>query len=96
MDIMTVIMTAFPGQFTYKELLNFDIRELQFWSIRAQKTLLQSQLKMLLMSRAAMGESDSFNSIRNEIEMRIREMDIGREAIVKEAWSSIRETERIR
>ena len=67
-----------------------DLRDFSFWGRKAQKFLLQNQLKLLLASRAAFSESKDFNSMRGELEQRIRELEIGKEAVIQEAWDSFK------
>lgn len=93
---MSVIMTAFPGQFSYRELINLDFREFEFWGKKAQQILLQTQLKLLLTTRAAMAETDGFTMMKSSIESCLRELEVGKEKMVEEAWSSLKLTEKIK
>jgi hypothetical protein len=86
-----MIVSAFPGQFGYQELLNLDVRDIQFWGMRAQKKFLQDQLRMMISARATWMDQDKFKMAVDEIELLIRQITFGRKEVIKESWESLRQ-----
>ncbi|HOY09616.1 MAG TPA: hypothetical protein PLB05_06020 [Candidatus Omnitrophota bacterium] len=93
LDAIVAIVSAFPGQFTYREILNLDIRDLYFWAKHAKKKSLYDQMKMLVTMRAAVDPgTDNIKAMENEIKSKIRELDVGRDTIIRENWAALKKT----
>ena len=53
-------MTAFPGSFGYRELLNLDERDIVFWTQRAVRSILNRRLNDLVTARVGSGLDGKF------------------------------------
>lgn len=89
-DIIVVIVSAFPGQFGYKELINLDIRDTMFWYKEAQKKLVQDQIKRISACRMAMVKDNDYQNIISELERQLRELEMGKNKLIKSNWDSLK------
>lgn len=84
------IAAAFPGQFTYIELLNLDVRDLVIWWRKAQKYLIELQLKNIQAARMAMVDNSAYCEVISALEMEIDILHRGRDEIIKDNWNDLK------
>ena len=84
-------MAAFPGQFTYKELLNFDLREQYFWSKKAQTHLLEQRAQQIRASRLANADTANYNTEIQSIQRSLEILKKGMKQKIADDRAALRE-----
>lgn len=85
-----MIASAFPGQFSYQELLNLDVRDLRFWATEAQLVKVKDQMKRIQAARLAMVDGNVYGSVMDELESQVQELELGKDERVKANWESLK------
>jgi hypothetical protein len=91
---ITTIASAFPGQFSYVELLNLDVRDLTYWFKAAQKKILTNRIWAIHVARLAMAADKTFTNVVGDLEGQLREIDVGKNSLIKENWDDLKRMRR--
>ena len=85
-----MIAGAFPGLFTFVDLLNLDVRDFEFWSREAQRKVLNEKIEALRLSRMAWAETEF---VRDELAMyqaALAELDGTKPQRIEAAWEELK------
>lgn len=63
---------AYPGAFTYKDLVRLSKRDFEFWYEKATKSYIQQELRMINTFRIAQAENQQYRNIVTGKYMQIR------------------------
>jgi len=61
-----------------------------FWFKQAQKKLITEQIKNIQATRLAMAKDSDYEKAINTYESQLRELELGKEHIVKESWDDLK------
>jgi hypothetical protein len=89
-----LIAGAFPGLFTFPDLLNLDIRDLGFWAREAQRKVLYEKMHDLRMSRMAWAESGPVESEMSMYQGALAQLEGTAELRVTDAWDELKRRKR--
>ena len=92
--MLAAIASAFGSVFTYKELLNLDLREEQFWLREAQKKRLSDFIVHVQAVRLAMTSQEAYEREMQKMKKELDILERGKENVVNEDWDALIQTTR--
>lgn len=85
-----MISSAFPGIFSYKEILNFDFRDLRFWMREAAKQYIDDFLQQIRAVRIGMSTKGDYARIVKNLENQKTLIGIDRARIIEDNWADLK------
>jgi hypothetical protein len=89
-EVISLVASAFSC-FSYRQLLNLDVRDLMFWGKEAEKRNIKGQLDMIYAVRIGMADENGFSTNVYMLENKLKELEIGKEEMVKRNWEELKE-----
>ncbi|GEM_PF-2985866 len=74
--------------FSYKEILNLDVRDRAFWLRAARRQIILKQMRLVQAVRAGMSEEKGYSWTMDELREQLRELD-GYDT-VKQNWEDLK------
>jgi len=60
-----------------------------FWFKKAQKKLVEDQIKRIQAARLAMAETNDYSKVVSSLENDLRSLEFGKDKVIKENWKDL-------
>lgn len=60
-----------------------------FWFKKAQKKLVEDQIKRIQAARLAMAETNDYSKAVSDLESQLKQLEFGKEKVIKENWNDL-------